>query len=83
MLARLGLSDDEREKYRLQLDAILGHIDRLKAIDTSQLPETAQVGELVNAWREDVAVDSLPVEKALQNAPRRSGDQFQVGAIQG
>ena len=82
MLARLGLSADEREKYRLQLDAILEHIDRLQKIDTSHLPETAQVGELFNVWREDVVVDSLPVAKAMQNAPRRSGDQFQVGAIQ-
>ena len=82
MLARLGLADEERERFRHQLDAILEHIDRIAAVDTSTVAETAQVGELVNAWREDVAADSLPAEQALANAPRRSGDQFEVGAIQ-
>ena len=82
LLARLGLTEAERSQYRAQLDTILEHIGKLQAIDTSHLSETAQVGDLVNVWREDVMVDSLPVEQALRNAPRRSGDHFQVGAIQ-
>jgi aspartyl-tRNA(Asn)/glutamyl-tRNA(Gln) amidotransferase subunit C len=82
MLARLGLSDDEVERFREQLDAILTHVDLLQGVDTSQVGETARVGGLVNAWREDIAAESLPVEAALSNAPRRKGDYFQVGAIQ-
>jgi aspartyl-tRNA(Asn)/glutamyl-tRNA(Gln) amidotransferase subunit C len=82
MLARLGLSDEEVERYRQQLDAILSHVDRLQQVDTSQVGETAQVGGLVNAWREDVRGECLPVEKALANAPKRRRDHFEVGAIQ-
>ena len=83
MLARLGLSDEEEvERYRQQLDAILSHVDRLQQVDTSQVGETAQVGGLVNAWREDVRSECLPVEKALANAPKRRRDHFEVGAIQ-
>ena len=82
MLARLGLSDEEMERYREQLDAILAHVDRLQQVDTSQVAETAQVGGLVNAWREDVTGECLAAEAALSNAPRRSGDHFEVGAIQ-
>ena len=81
-LARLALTDAELDSYAGQLDAILTHVDRLQGVDTSQVGETAQVGGLVNAWREDVAAESLPVEAALGNAPRRKGDYFQVGAIQ-
>jgi Asp-tRNA(Asn)/Glu-tRNA(Gln) amidotransferase C subunit len=40
------------------------------------------VGGLVNAWREDVRGECLPVEKALANAPKRRRDHFEVGAIQ-
>jgi aspartyl-tRNA(Asn)/glutamyl-tRNA(Gln) amidotransferase subunit C len=82
MLARLGLADDERERFRHQLDAILEHIDRIAQVDTSAVGETAQVGELVNAWREDAVADSLPAERALANAPKSSGEHFEVGAIQ-
>lgn len=82
VLARLGLEDGERERLRGQLDAILEHIDAISNVDTSAVSETAQVGELVNVWREDVVADSLPVERALGNAARRSGDLFEVGAIQ-
>jgi aspartyl-tRNA(Asn)/glutamyl-tRNA(Gln) amidotransferase subunit C len=82
MLARLGLSDQDLERYREQLDAILAHVDRLQRVDTSRVVETAQVGGLVNAWREDVRGECLPVEKALANAPKRRGDHFEVGAIQ-
>jgi aspartyl-tRNA(Asn)/glutamyl-tRNA(Gln) amidotransferase subunit C len=82
MLARLGLSDEEVERYREQLDAILSHVDRLQQVDTSHVAETAQVGGLVNAWREDVRRECLPVEAALGNAPRRRRDHFEVGAIQ-
>jgi aspartyl-tRNA(Asn)/glutamyl-tRNA(Gln) amidotransferase subunit C len=82
MLARLGLTDEELERFRVQLDAILAHVDRLQQVDTSQVAETAQVGGLVNAWREDVVAGCLDVEQALANTPRRHGNYFQVGAIQ-
>ena len=81
-LARLGLDDDERERLRQQLDAIIDHVSALAAVDTSSVTPTAQVGTLVNAWREDVVRPSLPQADALANAPRREGDFFVVGAIQ-
>jgi aspartyl-tRNA(Asn)/glutamyl-tRNA(Gln) amidotransferase subunit C len=82
MLARLGLDDEELERYREQLDAILAHMERLHTVDTSRVGETAQVGGLVNAWREDVREPCLPAAAALANAPRRRDDHFEVGAIQ-
>jgi len=81
-LARLGLGDEERVRLRGQLDVILEHIDAISQVDTSAVSETAQVGELVNVWREDVVAESLSAQRALANAPRRRGDLFEVGAIQ-
>lgn len=81
-LARLGLDPAEREQLGTQLDAILHHISRLNAVDTSAVAETAQVSGLVNVWREDECAESLPVEAVLANAPVRQGSHFQVGAIQ-
>lgn len=81
-LARLGLGEEEKTRFGAQLDAILEHVDALQEIDTSSIPETAQVGTLVNVWREDVAEASLAPAAALANAPERDGDHFTVGAIQ-
>ena len=82
MLARLGLSEAEREDLQIQLGAILEHVSQLQAVDTSHVSPTAQVGELVNAWRPDASRSSLPADQALLNAPERDGAAFRVGAIQ-
>ena len=82
MLARLGLSDEERVRFGEQLSAILEHVSMLSAIDTSHLAATARVGTLINAWRDDVARPSFSAETALAGAPERDGVFFRVGAIQ-
>ena len=64
------------------LDRILDHVSALQRADISDVPETAQVGSLVNVWREDVAAGSLSQEQALANAPDTDGEYFKVGAIQ-
>ena len=81
-LARLGLNDAERERLGAQLEAILDHISKLQQVDTSNVGETAQVGDLVNVMRDDIATPSLGIERALQNAPATDGSHFVVGAIQ-
>lgn len=82
MLARLGLSAEEKERLRTQLDAILEHIGALNAVRIDGVPATAQVTGLVNAWREDVSRASLGAARALANAPESDGEHFVVGAIQ-
>ena len=82
MLARLGLDEGERERFGAQLEAILDHISRLQQVDTSDVSEMAQVGELVNVMRDDVREPCLGAERALSNAPAGDGRHFVVGAIQ-
>jgi aspartyl-tRNA(Asn)/glutamyl-tRNA(Gln) amidotransferase subunit C len=83
MLARLGLSDEEKSRLLGELEKILGHIARLQQVDTSMLAETAQVGGLVNVMRADEPGPTLGTEAALRNAPASDGSHFIVGAIQG
>lgn len=82
VLARLGLDDDQRRRIGADLDRILEHVSALQRADISDIPETAQVGSLVNVWREDVAAESLSQAQALANAPASDGEYFSVGAIQ-
>lgn len=81
-LARLGLEPAERRRLGAQLEAILEHVSRLQRVDTSEVGETAQVGDLVNVMRDDVVGPCLGAARALANAPVSDGAHFVVGAIQ-
>ncbi len=80
-LARLGLTDEEKELYRTQLSSILDYAARLQTIDTADTAATASVLPLFNVWRTDEVVPCLPVADALANAPAAEDDHFRVHAV--
>ncbi len=80
-LARLGLTDAEKERLRDQLSSILEHIEALNAVDTASIPPTAQLNALSNVWREDEPGPSLPIAAVLANAPRSVDGFFEVNAV--
>ena len=82
-LARLGLTDSEKEQLRDQLSSILEHIDALSEVDTASIPPTAQVLPLSNVLRDDVAAASLDRALVLSNAPRQNDGFFEVDAVLG
>ena len=82
-LARLGLSDAEKERLRDQLSSILEHIDALSEVDTDAIPPTASVIPLSNVLRDDVAQPSLPRDLVLSNAPSQTDGFFEVDAVLG
>ncbi|MEZ4523951.1 MAG: Asp-tRNA(Asn)/Glu-tRNA(Gln) amidotransferase subunit GatC [Thermomicrobiales bacterium] len=81
MLARLGLTDEEKARLQDQLSSVLDHISVLEEVDTDAIPPTAQVIELQNILRDDVASEALPVQAVLRNAPRTEGDFIKVNAV--
>lgn len=80
-LARLGLSDEEREMMRAQLDAILTYIDKLNELDTSKVNPTSHVIPMTNVFREDAVTSCLSQDEALANAPECEGVLFRVPRI--
>ena len=80
-LARLELSKEEEEKFTWQLKKILTYVDKLKEVDTQNVPPTSHVFSLKNVFREDKQKRPLPVEKALSNAPKKRRNQFVVPRI--
>ena len=80
-LAKLALTDEEVERYAVQLSAILEHAEALNRLDTAAIPPTAQVLALTNVTREDVVQPSLAPHEVLANAPQREGDLFRVKPI--
>jgi aspartyl-tRNA(Asn)/glutamyl-tRNA(Gln) amidotransferase subunit C len=80
-LARLEITDVEKEAFVKQLSQILTHVETLRAYDTKGVEPTATVLGQVNVFRDDAVRPSLPVDKALANAPEREGDGFLVPKI--
>jgi aspartyl-tRNA(Asn)/glutamyl-tRNA(Gln) amidotransferase subunit C len=79
-LARLELSDEEIERFREQLSAILEAVGKVAELDLSEVEPTAHPLDLVNVWAEDEPRPCLSVDEALANAPDRDGALFRVPA---
>lgn len=81
-LARLDLTEEEKERYREQLSDILDYAARLQALDTSHIPPTASVIATRSVLRADVSKQGLTTQAALENAPRVEQNQFRVPPVQ-
>jgi aspartyl-tRNA(Asn)/glutamyl-tRNA(Gln) amidotransferase subunit C len=80
-LAYLRFTDEERAQLVHQLNAILGYMEKLNALDTSDVPPTSHVLDLKNVFRDDVVEPSLPREEALANAPSHGKGHFTVPKV--
>ena len=81
LLARLGLSDNDVEKFREQLSNILENFEILKQVDTTDVPPTAQPIELSNVLRDDRIAPSCSPQEVMANAPQQEEGYFKVKAV--
>ena len=86
-LARLELTNAERESFTLQLDSILGYIGKLNELDTSGAEpmshSTAASDNAEHAHRDDIATASLGQQVAVGNAPDAESGYFKVPKVIG
>jgi aspartyl-tRNA(Asn)/glutamyl-tRNA(Gln) amidotransferase subunit C len=82
-LARLSLSEKEKEMYTHQLNGILAYMEQLNRLDTSKVEPLAHVTGALNVMRDDAVTPSLPREEALKNAPERTEKFFKVPSVRG
>ena len=80
-LARLGLTDEDVAKFAEQLSDILEYFERLKTVDTEDVPPTAYPLELHNVMRDDEPTPPADPDDILKNAPLREGEYFRVRAV--
>jgi aspartyl-tRNA(Asn)/glutamyl-tRNA(Gln) amidotransferase subunit C len=80
-LARLGLSDQEKELFGQQLSAILEYAEVLNKLDTKNTPPTSHAIPMKNVLREDKVVGCDDVEAILANAPEAENHMFKVPRI--
>jgi aspartyl-tRNA(Asn)/glutamyl-tRNA(Gln) amidotransferase subunit C len=77
-LARLKFSEEEIERLAPELSKILEHVEQMDRLDLEGVEPTSHVVELQNVLREDVPRDSLPKERALDQAPDPADGGFRV-----
>lgn len=80
-LARLGLSDEEKERFTVQLGSILEYAERVGEVDTSGVEPMAHATTLTNVFRDDVPTPSLERDEALGSAPEAEDGGFSVPRI--
>lgn len=82
-LARLALTDNELDNFSGQLDAILGHVGQIQAVDVAGVEPTDNPLKGVNVSRPDLVQPCLTQDEALAAAPNAVDGRFAVPRILG
>lgn len=80
-LARLDLTDEEKEKYQQSMASVLEYADKLNDLDLDDVPPTAHAVAQQNVIRKDEVNSTLAVDRALANAAKSQDDQFAIQAV--
>lgn len=78
ILAKLELSDEEKEQEKSDMGRMLDYIDKLGELDTSNVEPMSHVFSLENVFREDVVTNGDEREQMLSNAPQEKDGMFVV-----
>ncbi len=74
-LARIKLTDNEKERLKKDLSNVLNYVEKLKKLDTKNIESMSRSTKLRNVTREDLAKDS-PSKKEIKNLFPEEKDGF-------
>jgi len=80
-LARLELTEAEKEKFTKQLGDVLKYVEQMNEVDTTNVKPMAHAFDIVNVMREDKVVNEVSREALLKNAPEEENGFFKVPKI--
>lgn len=80
-LARLEFEGDKKVAIREDLERIIGFMDKLQEVDTSNVEPLVFMTDEVNRLREDVGIVTLTQEEVLKNAPKKDSDYFRIPKV--
>ena len=78
ILAKLELTETERQQAMEDMQKMLYYIDQLNELDTSQTEPMPHIFPIQNVFRDDEAVNGDDREAMLKNAPKQKDGQYQV-----
>ncbi|WP_423149324.1 Asp-tRNA(Asn)/Glu-tRNA(Gln) amidotransferase subunit GatC [Rubrolithibacter danxiaensis] len=80
-LARLEVSESEKENLLEDMNKILSFMEKLNELDTAGVAPLIYMTDEVNVFREDVVKQEISLEEALKNAPNQDGQYFKVAKV--
>ena len=78
ILAKLELSDEEKEEAKSDMGRVLDYIDKLNELDTTGVEPMSHVFPVQNVFREDVVTNGDDSENMLKNAPAERDNMYEV-----
>lgn len=78
ILAKLSLSEEEKEKARADMQKMLDYVEKLDELDTENVEPLSHIFGDSNVFREDVVTNGDDKEAMLANAPKAKEWQYQV-----
>lgn len=80
-LARLELTEEEKEKFTTQLGDVLKYVDQMNEVDTTGVEPMSHAIDFVNVMREDAVNYEQTKEELMKNAPDEENGFFKVPKI--
>lgn len=80
-LARLELSESEREEFSKQLNDIIEYVEKINELDTSNVKPADHIMEVSNVFRDDAVKKSIDRKGIEKNAPEFTNGFFVVPRI--
>ena len=80
-LAKLQFSDTEKIAIKSDLEKMVGFIEQLRQVDTTNIEPLLHISDAVNVLRQDTLGVSITREAALLNAPSTDGQYFTVPKV--
>lgn len=81
LLARLRLTDAEKDRLGRQMETIIGYIDQLNELNTADVEPTSHVIPIHNVFREDRESKPFPEKDHLALAPAEKKHHYEVPQI--
>ena len=78
VLAKLELSDEEREQAKRDMGRMLDYIDQMNALDTEGIEPMSHAFPVENVLREDMVTNGDMRDALLANAPEEKDGMFAV-----
>jgi len=82
-LAKLEFKGDQRDALKKDLEKIIGFMDQLNGLDTSEVEPLIFMSEEINRYRKDEIEQSITHDEALRNAPKKDSDFFRIPKVRG
>ena len=78
ILAKLELSEEEKQEAKKDMGRMLDYIDKLNELDTRGTAPMSHIFDISNVFREDEITNGDQSGEMLSNAPRQKDKQYQV-----